>query len=195
MASRNVCRQQLRLLQQQPNTFYFRRFRSLSTAFKSSWKSSQDNISTSGLCTVRRCASSGSAGSYDYVIVGAGSAGCVLANKLILGDRDATVLLTESGPPHDRDMLIAMPGACRYTTMNPKYDWCYETVPQVCWNAQRAVVIFYQLAFSSLSQRTRAVNNFTPFKSCSTLSLFCVSPRKIPGLGPLLILTNSNCAI
>ncbi len=64
---------------------------------------------------------------FDYIIVGAGSAGCVLANRLS-ADRAVRVLLLEAGG-RDDSFLIRMPaGIGRLAT--PKVNWLYETVPQ-----------------------------------------------------------------
>ncbi len=65
---------------------------------------------------------------FDYVIVGAGSAGCVLANRLT-EDGTATVLLLEYGGS-DSSVLIQMPGALSIPMNMPKYDWSYETEPE-----------------------------------------------------------------
>ncbi|CAL8323760.1 unnamed protein product [Merluccius merluccius] len=73
--------------------------------------------------------------SYSYVIVGAGSAGCVLANRLS-EDSHESVLLLEAGP---KDMLLGsvrlswkihMPAALTYNLCDDKYNWHYHTLPQ-----------------------------------------------------------------
>ena len=65
---------------------------------------------------------------YDYIIVGAGSAGCVLANRLS-ADPALRVLVLEAGG-RDTSFLIHMPaGIARLTT--PAVNWLYETEPQV----------------------------------------------------------------
>ena len=65
-------------------------------------------------------------GTYDYVIVGAGSAGCVLANRLS-ADATKTVLLIEAGS-HDNYVWIPIPVGYLFTINNPRTDWMYQTV-------------------------------------------------------------------
>jgi choline dehydrogenase len=66
-------------------------------------------------------------GSYDYVIVGAGSAGCLLANRLSR-DPQTRVLLLEAGGK-DNYFWIGVPVGYLYTIANPRTDWCYKTEP------------------------------------------------------------------
>ena len=66
-----------------------------------------------------------SLGGFDYVIVGAGSAGCVLANRLS-ADPDVTVLLLEAGGK-DNYIWIHIPIGYLYTQNNPRTDWCFRT--------------------------------------------------------------------
>jgi choline dehydrogenase-like flavoprotein len=65
---------------------------------------------------------------YDYVIVGAGTAGCVLANRLS-ADPAVTVALVEAGPP-DRDPAIRVPAMVARAIANPRNGWGYKSAPQ-----------------------------------------------------------------
>ncbi|MBO0839569.1 MAG: GMC family oxidoreductase N-terminal domain-containing protein [Sciscionella sp.] len=76
-----------------------------------------------------------SAESFDYVIVGAGSAGCVLANRLS-ADGKTRVLLLEAGGEDDADE-IHIPAAFA-SLFKTKWDWNYETVEQKHMNDRRA---------------------------------------------------------
>ena len=64
---------------------------------------------------------------HDYIIVGGGTAGCVLANRLS-ADPDASVLLLEAGGKDDY-FWIDIPVGYLYTIGNPRTDWCYRIEP------------------------------------------------------------------
>ena len=66
-------------------------------------------------------------GPFDYVIVGAGTAGCLLANRLS-ADPNNTVLLLEAGGKDDW-IWIHIPVGYLYCIGNPRTDWCYKTEP------------------------------------------------------------------
>ena len=65
---------------------------------------------------------------YDYIIVGAGSAGCVLANRLS-ADPSNRVLLLEAGP-EDKNMWIHIPLGFGKNVTNPAVNWCLESEPE-----------------------------------------------------------------
>ncbi|GGF07693.1 GMC family oxidoreductase N-terminal domain-containing protein [Stappia taiwanensis] len=67
-------------------------------------------------------------GDWDYVIVGAGSAGCVLANRLS-ADPDVRVLLLEAGGKDDY-IWIHIPVGYLYCMGNPRTDWGFSTAPE-----------------------------------------------------------------
>ncbi len=74
---------------------------------------------------------------YDYVIVGGGSAGSALANRLS-ADPATTVLVLEAGRPDYRfDVFIHMPAALMFPIGNRFYDWKYESEPEPFMNGRR----------------------------------------------------------
>ncbi|MCL4167885.1 UNVERIFIED_CONTAM: hypothetical protein GTU68_053490, partial [Idotea baltica] len=63
----------------------------------------------------------------DFLIVGAGSAGCVLANRLSANSANSVILLEAGGK--DTNPWIHVPVGYFKTMHNPKTDWCYKTEP------------------------------------------------------------------
>ena len=74
-------------------------------------------------------------GTFDYVVVGAGSAGCVLANRLSAGGRYSVCLL-EAGPA-DRYLWIHIPIGYGKTMFHPVYNWGFHTEPDPNMNNRR----------------------------------------------------------
>lgn len=72
---------------------------------------------------------------YDYIIIGAGSAGCVLANRLS-ADPACRVLLLEAGP-RDRNPFIHMPAGLARLVHNRRINWNLETEPEPALHGRR----------------------------------------------------------
>ena len=74
---------------------------------------------------------------YDTIIVGGGSAGCVIANRLS-ADPARSVLVLEAGrKDYWWDIFVHMPAALTYPIGSKHYDWCYETEPEPFMNNRR----------------------------------------------------------
>lgn len=78
-----------------------------------------------------------SAGEYDYVVVGGGAAGCVLANRLS-ADPANSVLLLEAGND-EKWIWTRIPVGYLYCINNPRTDWCYTTQPEAGLNGRSII--------------------------------------------------------
>ena len=72
---------------------------------------------------------------YDYIIIGAGSAGCAIANRLA-EDLALRILIIEAGPP-DSSFMLRMPAGFASLGEKSPYNWRYETTPQKHCNDRR----------------------------------------------------------
>ena len=72
---------------------------------------------------------------YDYIIIGAGSAGCAIANRLA-EDMALRILIIEAGPP-DNNFKLKMPAGFASLGDKSPFNWAYETVPQKHCNDRR----------------------------------------------------------
>lgn len=67
---------------------------------------------------------------YDFLIVGGGSAGCVLANRLSADPSNQVLALEAGRPDYWWDVFIHMPAALTIPIGNPRYDWRYQSEPE-----------------------------------------------------------------
>lgn len=73
--------------------------------------------------------------SFDIIIVGGGTAGCVLASRLS-SISHLNILLLEAGPDNNADPKVSTPLTSRRMFKDPNYDWNFQTVPQVGLNGR-----------------------------------------------------------
>ena len=73
-------------------------------------------------------------GEFDYIIIGAGTAGCVMAERLG-ADQTVRVLVLEAGPPDDW-IWVKIPVGYIYCIGNPRTDWCFRTVDEAGLNGR-----------------------------------------------------------
>ena len=91
--------------------------------------------------------------SYDFIILGAGSAGCVLANRLS-SNPDFNVCLIEAGSK-DNDVRLHVPLGFAFLGDKSKYSWNYDTLPQ---KEFEKVYIFYGcFYFISIFRQTDSI--------------------------------------
>jgi len=74
---------------------------------------------------------------YDFIIVGGGSAGCALANRLSTNPANKVLVLEAGRPDYIWDIFIHMPAALTTPLGNKLYDWCYESEAEPHMNNRR----------------------------------------------------------
>jgi choline dehydrogenase len=75
---------------------------------------------------------------FDYIVIGAGSAGCVLANRLTVPALSKTLLLEAGGP--DSNIWIHVPVGFTRTLNDPSVNWCFETEPEAATDNRKIAI-------------------------------------------------------
>ena len=73
-------------------------------------------------------------GEFDYIVVGAGTAGCVTANRLTEGGKHRVLLLEAGG--RDNWIWFHIPVGYLFAIGNPRADWLFKTEPEPCLNGR-----------------------------------------------------------
>src|SRR5678816_2897087 len=88
-------------------------------------------------------------GEYDYIIVGAGSAGCVLANRLTADPKNRVLLLEAGGK--DNWIWFHIPVGYLFAIGNPRSDWMFKTEPEPGLNGR---ALNYPVSYTHLTLPT-----------------------------------------
>ncbi|KAI0837761.1 putative GMC oxidoreductase [Hypoxylon sp. FL0890] len=88
------------------------------------------------MTTIDTASIAGLGAEYDYIVIGGGTSGLVVASRLS-EDEDVSVLVLEAGANRLQDPKIAIQGLAASTYFDPDYDWCITTEPQVGLNNRR----------------------------------------------------------
>src|SRR5690625_5967743 len=74
---------------------------------------------------------------YDYIIVGGGSAGAILGDRLSADGKHSVLILEAGRSDYPWDLFIQMPAALMYPAGNPLYDWRYKSDPEPHMHGRR----------------------------------------------------------
>jgi choline dehydrogenase-like flavoprotein len=91
---------------------------------------------------------------YDYIVVGGGTSGLVVANRLS-EDANVRVLVLEAGADRTKDPRIFVPGLAPSTYWNPDFDWSFTSTPQVGSLITHCLLLRHSRCSPATSETTR----------------------------------------